>query len=157
MTDTIIGASPIQQKLYDHLSRHVEDEREVLLAYEALAGSTESEAFKYMASLILEDERRHHQVLADLAKAVRSSAELSRDPSPIPYLDIYKDRESIIAATDRLLKVEDEDRRQLKALAKELEGFEDTTLWSLMVKLMQADNDKHRMILRLVRKNARKA
>lgn len=156
MADTIIGASPIQQKLYDHLSRHVEDEREVLLAYEALAGSTQSEAFKYVASLILEDERRHHQVLADLAKAVRSSAELSGDPAPIPHLDIYKDRESIIAATDRLLKVEDEDRHQLKALATELEGFEDATLWSLMVKLMQADNEKHRMMLKFVRKNARR-
>lgn len=157
MTDTIIGASPIQQKLYDHLTSHVEDEREVLLAYEALADSTESKAFKYVATLILEDERRHHQVLAALAEAVHSSAQISGDPGPVPHLDIYKDRESILDATDRLLKVEDEDRRQLKALAKEMEVFEGTTLWPVMVKVMQADNDKHRMLLEFVRQSARKA
>lgn len=156
MTDTIIGASPFEQELYEHLQQHVDEEREVLQAYRDLAEATDSEAFKYVARLILEEEKRHHQVLADLAKTVRRSAELSRDPGPIPYLDLYKDRDSILAATDLLLEVEKKDRKELKRLAKELEDFEHTTLWSLMVKLMQADNDKHRMILKFVRKHARR-
>lgn len=157
MTDIIVGASPFQQRLYEHLSGHVEDEHEVLQAYSALADSTGSEAFKYVAELILDEERRHHQVLRDLTEAVRRAASLSGEPSPIPHLDLYKDREAILAATDRLLAVEEEDQRHLKALAKELEDFEGTTLWSLLVKLMQADNDKHRMILKFVKRNARRS
>jgi hypothetical protein len=154
-TDTIVGASPFEQELYDHVTGHVEDEREVLQAYEELAATTDSAAFRYAAELILAEERRHHQMLADLALTVRRSAELSPDPGPIPFLDLHKDRDAILAATERLLAVEDQDRKDLKRLAKELEPFEDTTLWALLVELMRADNEKHRTILKFVRKHTR--
>lgn len=151
MRDTISGASVWEQELYDHLSSHAEAELETLKAYEELASSTRSKAFRYLAGLILDDERRHHKMLNELAQSIRTSAELSGEPTPIPRLDLHHDREQILAATERFLAVEEEDNRELKRLSKELKDVRDTTLWQLVLELIKADNEKHRRILSFIR------
>src|SRR3546814_16656480 len=82
MSQTLVGASVFEQELYDHLTSHVADEVETLRAYQALAESTESQAFRFLAELILKDERRPNQMLEDLAETVKVSAELSMEPAP---------------------------------------------------------------------------
>lgn len=156
MAQTLIGASVFEQELYDHLTAHLAGEGEALQAYESLAERTESEAFAYLARLILDDERRHHRMLADLAETIRVSSEMAPGTPPIPYLDLHKDREAILEATDVLLAVEEEDERELKRLTKELADFKDTSLWPLVLEIMRADNAKHRMILTFVRKHAKR-
>jgi len=157
MFQTLVGASVFEQELYDHLSSHVDDEVEALRRYQSLADSAESKAFAFLAAMILEDERRHHRMLSDLAETVRVSAELRSDPIPIPFLDLHRDREAILAATEELLAVEKADEKELKRLAKEIKDFKDTTLWELMLEVMRADNAKHRMILRFIRDHAKSA
>lgn len=156
MSQTLSGASVFEQELYDHVSSHVDDEVDALRAYQALAESTQSKAFAFLAGMILEDERRHHRMLADLAETIRVSAELRGDPTPIPFLDLRKDREAILTATEELLAVEKADEKELKALAKEIKDFKDTTLWELMLEIMRADNAKHRMILKFIRDHAKR-
>lgn len=155
MTDLIPSASVFDQQLYDHIRAHGSGEAETLVAYEELAQTTESKAFAYLAGLILEDERRHHRLLADLAETIRTSAELSGKPTPIPYLDFHKDREAILKATRAFLKVERDDNRELKRLANEMKALKDTTAWTLILRIMQHDNAKHRLILRFIRDRAR--
>jgi rubrerythrin len=155
MPEPLVGVSVFDQRLYDHVSSHVENEVEALQGYEALAASTESKAFKFLAELILEDERRHHRMLADLAQTIKVSAGASREPARLPFLDLHKDREAILAATEKLLAIEQEDQEKLKKLAREVKDFRDTTLWELVLKIMEADNSKHRMILKFVRDHAR--
>lgn len=155
MAQTLIGASVFEQQLYDHVSAHVDNEMESLQAYQRLAESTESQAFAFLAHMILRDERRHHEMLQDLAKTIQVSAEMSHESTPIPYLDLYKDWQSILDATEQLLSVEKEDQKELKRLARELKDFKDTTLWDLMLGIMEADNAKHRMILKFIRDHAR--
>lgn len=156
MAETITGASVWEQQLYDHLCAHAEHERDTLVAYQHLAERTGSEAFKYLAGMILADERRHHELLNDLAETVRRSAALSGDDPLIPHVDFRVDRDEIIALTERFLAVEEEDNRQLEQLAKELKDVRDTTLWALVLRLMQDDNAKHRRILTFIRDHARK-
>lgn len=156
MPESLVGASVFDQRLYDHVSSHVEHEVEALQGYEALATSTESEAFKFLAGMILQDERKHHQLLADLAQTIKVTAELSREPARLPFLDLHKDREAIVAATEMLLEIEKEDQEQLKKLASEVKDFKDTSLWELVLKIMEADNTKHRMILKFVRDHAKR-
>lgn len=157
MNTAIPGASPWTQKLYDHLVSHVENERDVLVAYDELAASTDSPAFAYLARLILDDERRHHAMLDDLAATIRANAELSPDPLPIPDLAMFRaDRSKILAQTEWYLDVEREDQRMLAKLRKELRDVRDTTIWELVVRLIQHDNEKHRMILEFVRDRAEK-
>jgi rubrerythrin len=153
---SIPGASVWEQEVYDHLLHHVESEKEILQSYDALANQTESPAFAYLARLILDDERRHHAMLHDLAESIRTSALLSGEPRPIPDLGMFHaDRERILAETERFLAVEEQDNRELDRLAKELRDVRNTTLWQLVIRLIQHDNEKHRRILEFIRDRAR--
>jgi rubrerythrin len=152
----IPNASVVEQELYDHVTAHGKNEGEVLEAYADLAERTDSPAFAFLARLILEDERRHHQMLDALAESIRNSAELSGRPSPIPDLALFTaDRDRILVETERFLALEKEDNKELDRLAKRLKDVRDTTLWELVVRLMQADNAKHRRILEFIRARAR--
>jgi rubrerythrin len=152
----IPNASVVEQELYDHVTAHGRNEGEVLEAYADLAERTDSPAFAFLARLILEDERRHHQMLDALAESIRNSAELSGRPSPIPDLALFTaDRDRILVETERFLALEKEDDKELDRLAKRLKDVRDTTLWELVVRLMQADNAKHRRILEFIRARAR--
>lgn len=154
----IRGASAWEQQLYDHIVQHVEEELAVIRSYEQLAERTDSPAFAYLARLILDDERRHHQLLRDLAETIKTSAELSGEPTPIPNLGMWgADREQILAETERYLELEKKDNKELDTLVKELRDVRDTTLWELVVRLIQQDNDKHQRILKFIRDRARDA
>jgi hypothetical protein len=52
--------------------------------------------------------------------------------------------------TDQLIDRERADLKELKELQKDIRDLRDTTLWSLLVDLMQRDTDKHIAILRFV-------
>jgi len=152
----IAGASVWEQELYDHVTAHGKNEGEVLQGYAELAETTDSPAFAYLARLILDDERRHHQLLDELAETIRTTAELSGEPTPIPDLPLVTaDRERILTITERFLALENEDNKALDRLAKELKDVRNTTLWELVVRLMQDDNAKHRRILEFIRDRAR--
>lgn len=152
----IVGASVWEQEFFDHVTGHIENEKHVLEAYEELADSTDSPAFAYLARLILDDERRHHQLLRDLAETIRIDASMSREPAPIPDLALFRaDRTAIRQQARRLLAVEREDNRELERLARELRDFRDTTLWQLVIRLLQADNQKHCLILEFIASRAR--
>ena len=152
----IAGASEIEQELYDHVTAHGRNEGQVLQAYQELAEGGSPPAFAYLAGLILEDERRHHRLLDDLAATIRTSAELTGDPTPIPALSsLGADRDRILAETERFLALEQEDDAELTRLSRQLSDVRDTTAWDLIVRIMQLDNAKHRRILEFVRDRAR--
>jgi len=152
----IRGASVWEQRLYDHIVAHVDSELDVIRTYERLAEGTNSAAFGYLARLILDDERRHHRMLSDLAETIKRSAELRGEATPIPDLDMWgADRDEILAETKRYLKLEKEDNKELAQLAKELHDVKDTTLWEFVIRLIQRDNEKHQSILKFIRDRAR--
>jgi len=152
MTDTLVGASVWEQGIYNHLLSHVEAERGILESYRDAAERSESSAFRYLVNLIVEDEIRHHKRFSELAEALRSDAELSADPPVVPRLDWYKaDRKVISELTDGLLAQEKADAKELERLRRELKDVKDTTMWVLLVKLMEADTAKHLEILNFIR------
>jgi hypothetical protein len=152
----IAGASQIEQELYDHVTAHGRNEGQVLQAYQEVAEGSGPPAFAFLARLILEDERRHHRLLDDLAETIRASAELSGDPTPIPALTaLGADRDRILAETERFLALEEEDNADLARLRKQLKDVRDSTAWDLVLRIMQLDNEKHRRILEFIRDRAR--
>jgi hypothetical protein len=155
----ITGASVWEQELYDYVCDHVATEGAMLEKYQRLAeDQSGSPAFRYLANLILADERRHHQVFNDLAESIRQMAELRLEDEPIPSLHgLRSDRERITAATEQLLAAERADAKELKQFAKQLKELRDTTLWGLLVDLMRDDTAKHIKILSFIRDRADKA
>jgi bacterioferritin (cytochrome b1) len=155
----ITGASVWEQDLYDYVVDHVATEGAILDEYERLAADDSgSPAFRYLAGLILADERRHHQLYNELAESIRQMAELRLEEEPIPSLHgLRTDRHRIEDATERLLAAERADAKELKQFAKMLKEVRDTTLWALLVELMQDDTAKHIKILSFIRDRAEKA
>lgn len=152
MTDTLIGASVWEQGIYDHLLSHVEAERGILESYLDAAKRSESAAFRYLVDLIIEDEIRHHKRFQELADALRADAELSAESPAVPRLDWYKaDRKLIRELTDQLIGQEKADAKELERLRRELKDVKDTTLWVLLVKLMESDTSKHLEILDFIK------
>jgi hypothetical protein len=156
MSTRLLGASPWEQDIFDHVSGHVVHEGAVLEEYQRLADDPDgSAAFRYLAGLILADERRHHQLFNDLAESIRHMAEFRVDDEPIPSLQGLKaDRERIRATTEQLIEAERADARELKQLAKKLKDVRESTLWGLLLELMLDDTAKHIKILQFIRDRA---
>jgi ferritin len=156
MAENLIGASVWEDELYEHLTSHVDNERGLLEAYQSASAESGSAAFQYLAALIMEDEIRHHRRFQELASALRTDAEFRHEEPAIPRLDRWGAHpEKVVELTERLLQQERSDSRELKRLEKELRDLKDTTLWQLLVKLMEADTDKHIEILNFVKDHAR--
>lgn len=157
MSEHLVGASVWEQEIYDHVTEHVSAEGALLDDYLRLAEDESlSPAFRYLANLILEDERRHHRSFNELAESIRMAAELRVQDAPIPLLgSLRKDRDRVLEATERLLEAERADAHELKALAKKMKDVKDTTLWVLLVELMEHDTEKHMKILRFIKDHSK--
>jgi hypothetical protein len=153
----LVGASVWEERLYDHLTAHEQQEQEVLAEYQDAAAAANSAAFAYLADLIVDDEIRHHEICRDLAAALKTDAELRPEEPAIPRLDVAQgDPQKIIELTERLLESERADARELHRLAGEMKDVKDTTMWWLLVRLMEMDTAKHIEILEFVQHHARK-
>jgi hypothetical protein len=153
----LVGASVWEEELYDHLTSHEQKEREVLVKYQEAAAASKSAALAYLASLIVEDEIRHHKTFRDLASALKSEAELRPDEPVIPRLDVGKaDSQQVLELVEQLLESERADAKDLHHLAGQMKDVKDTTLWWLLVRLMEMDTAKHIEILEFARRQARK-
>lgn len=97
-------------------------------------------------------------MFSDLTEAIKQMGELRLDDVPIPSLDgLRDDRDRIIETTDRLLNAERDDAKKLNILAKKLENVRETTLWGLLIELVQHDTEKHIKILKFIREHAKKS
>ena len=149
------GASVWERELWNHLTTHVRDERALLESYAAVAQQTQSKAFAYLVNLLIEDEIRHHRMFTELAGSLKTEAELGGKPPTVPHMDLAKaDRGAVLQATSQLIKQEEKDARELRKLQHELRDVKDTTLWSLLVDLMERDTRKHIALLRFAKKHA---
>jgi hypothetical protein len=154
----LAGASIWESELFEHLSSHVENERDLLAEYQKAAADSGSAAFTYLVDLIMEDETRHHRLFRELTSALRSDVELCPDEPAVPRPDNWgPDPSRVVALTEALLAREHEDARELHHLTAALGELEDVTLWPLLVRLMAMDTAKHIAILEFVRRGARTA
>ena len=152
---TELTGSPWDEELLAHFTDHVNNEQELLEAY-AKFQEDGPEHVRYLVDLILSDEARHHRMFRELVNRVRSDIDF-RDYDPkVPYLRRGSaDTAALTDATERLLAFEHEDQKSLHRLQKELRPVRDTTLFSLLVELMELDTQKHIAILEFLRRSAR--
>lgn len=153
--EELAGASTWELDLFEHLTSHVELEQDALGEYVAAAERTGSDALRYLVGLIVEDEKRHHQMFVDLAASLKAEIESNVVGVLVPSLDLRSGAQSEIAEVlNRLLQTELKDKQELKRLRRKLRCVEDTTLWALLVELMQHDTAKHIAILKFARSHS---
>jgi len=156
MTEKLVGASVWEGEMYEHLTSHADNEQRILEEYQSASVDSGSAAFEYLVGLIVEDEIRHHRWFEELASSLRTDAEFLPEKPAIPRLTRWGEHPQQIAQlTEKLLEEERSDSHQLKQLEKELKDQKDTTLWHLLVKLMEIDTEKHIEILNFVKHHAR--
>lgn len=145
------GLSVIEAGLYRHLIEHVSSEAELIAAYRERAEAPDTpEAARYLIRLVLEDEERHHRLLHEIVTALGNDMAWRHDPDAVPNLPFGPPDRAIAEVTHRFLAAERTDRKQLRALRKELRPFRDTSLWALLVELMEHDTAKHIRILTFI-------
>lgn len=144
------GASAGDRDLVALLQRHGADEGQILAEYERFARSGGSAAARYLVGLIIDDERRHHRVMEEMANSVAWGGFDAEHPvDKLPPLDAAGSTE-LRAQTRRLLEFERRDARELKELRKSLKEYADTTVWRLLVDTMLLDTRKHQLILEFI-------
>ena len=157
MTDaSSAGPSVWERDLYAHLTTHVDGERALLEEYRSAAVTSPSKALSYLVNLLIDDEIRHHRIFTQLADSLRDDALFTGKNPAIPRIDFDQEtnRDAVLDLTDQLLRREQKDAQELKRLRREVRDVKDTSLWSLLVELMERDTQKHIAILRFAKKHA---
>jgi hypothetical protein len=152
------GASDDTRALVEVLASHGVEEGALLARYQRFENEASAPETRYLVKIILDDERRHHRLMVEMANALAWG--LSRQsPDPAVPDMTYGDADSVELAdeTKRLLDAEERDRVELKALQRRLRPFKDITLWQLLVDLMLLDTEKHARILRFILAHQRRS
>jgi len=139
-----VGASVADRDLVALISRHGREEAARLARYEALAGEA-SPATRYLVELIVEDERRHHRLLAEIADAIAWGS-VGHPGTGVPRSGAGDADAQVAREARALLATEKADRRELRRLRRRLRNYTGT-LWPLLVDVMVCDTDKHVRIL----------
>jgi len=151
---TELAGSQWDEQLLAHFDEHVSGELDLLEGYLAIR-DTGPEHVRYLIDMILDDEARHHRTFKELVNRLRSDIDF-RDYGPkVPYLKRDPETsQALVAATERFLAFERADGKSLRQLKKELRPVRDTTLFSLLIELMELDTKKHIAILEFIRRSS---
>ena len=149
-SNRLAGASVSEQEAFDALIAHERDEEDVIAAYEVFAKESESGVVRFLVQLIVDDERRHHEVLQQLANTIRAQATFEDTEPRLPYFDVHRQRDhGVLDATKRFLAVERKDRAHLKELAKTVESS-GGEVDAFVVDLIRMDTERHIAILKFI-------
>ena len=148
MRSDVDRGSPV--RLLETLRTHAEGEATVLASYRRLVDESPDEGVRYLGRLIIEDEERHHNVIAEMCNRIDSwiIEGLSIEPST-PALSPRVDR-VLLEETRRLIALERRDARELRALKRQLRNTPPISLLPLLVNLMLHDTETHIEILQFI-------
>lgn len=122
-------AEGVTRLLDDHLDR----ERAVVESYERFAGQDLPDLPRYLIALVVDDEKRHHLLMAEMARAfddldgtppTGSLLRSAMDQAPPPGL---------LEESERFLAAERADAKELRRLLKAMRVRPDHRLWDLLL------------------------
>lgn len=151
MADSDVRAEPVDEiKIANFLREHGPREGAALAAYEQLIAEVDDPGIRYLAQMILEDERRHHSMITAMLHQIESFLWNTEVDGAVPYLEDRVDP-SLHAATKGLLDLEHEDANELRHLRRALKHQPSGSLLPLLVECMLHDTAKHIAILETIR------
>jgi hypothetical protein len=109
------GASVDTRALVDLIAKHGTEEGRLLSTYEGLVDTAPDEGVRYLIGLILEDERRHHRLLAEIANSMAWGSIAGSPEDSTPDLPHALTGE-LLEQTRRLRKAEQTDYRELRRI-----------------------------------------
>jgi hypothetical protein len=142
-------------QLLAFVTDHIEQEHELLAAYQDIAEQSSDEYVRYLTELIVTDERRHHEILTEIANYLRAGVDGSDLRPRVPWLTRPNHPTALRQVATRLLHAEQRDRRQLRHFRRKLRPIRNTSLLSVLVEAMLLDTRKHILLLRAIRHTTR--
>jgi rubrerythrin len=139
------------------LGDHAGHEAQIVADYRRFSQEVSDPAVRYLIDLVVDDEDRHHRLLAELVEAVVAATDRRSAASALPTLGLGPQPPELRERTRHFLSAEDDDAHQLRALRKAMRDVRDTTIWALLVELMELDTQKHRRILSFIERHSREA
>ena len=137
------------------LEQHLADEGVILEQYQELADSSDA-AVRYIAELIIDDERRHHIVLTEMLNRIRTSAWFVDQEPRIPWFTRSADPQGLKKNVRRLRSFERHDLRELRKLERRLGFLRRDSINGVLVRALIMDTRKHLRYLRALDRLARK-
>ena len=141
------------EALADYLRHHVEAEQGALDAYEQALRDRPDDVASYLIRMILGDEARHHDIFEQIKNSLESSIRWQSVDPHLPQMRLEgDDAAQLLETTEKLLALEQEDAKELKALRKEWERDSgERRLWALLVETAEFDTKKHIRMLEFLR------
>ena len=144
------GASHSAYEIVNALDRHGKEEGELLERYQRFGEESQSSPWVgYLVGLIMEDEKRHHRLLEELANTIAWGALKGSPERVIPTFSAHGDQ-ALVAESRALLAHELQDRNRLRKMRRHLSEYGDVALWGLLIDLMLTDTEKHIRIFRFI-------
>ena len=151
------GASAAATEVVKALDRHGREEGEILARYERFVEDADSPVAQYLVRLIVDEERRHHRMLEELANTIAWGYLGDEDQPTVPHVPLHADyNREFRAETRALLHHELVDRKQLRHLERKVRRFGDVPMWQLLIELLRRDTEKHISILRFIQNDNRR-
>jgi rubrerythrin len=136
-------------ELWTLLRTHGQRESHALDAYAALVSASGDEGVRYLSRLILDDEERHHHMVAEMAN--RLTSELNEvELQPAVPAAVHGDA-ALLQKVRELLDLEQDDARELHRLRRQLRHEPTASLLPLLAELILHDTEKHIAILKFIR------
>ncbi|MCE9623285.1 MAG: hypothetical protein K8R99_13160 [Actinomycetia bacterium] len=138
--------------LSGYLGEHVKAEGHALKAYEDLLKDRPEDVASYLVNMVLSDEKRHHQMFADMQGSLERSIQWREVESHVPSIRITGDVSALLATTNELLRLEKADLKDLRRLRRTWARAKgERKLWSLLVRTAEMDTKKHIEVLTYLR------
>lgn len=149
---TTEGPSKVEQ-LLRHFEDHEYKEQKTLGEYRAAIEKTENPMVRFLLSLIRLDEEKHYEVVNAMLSTMQRSV-LWRD---LPAaLDVFQEvgageKEELLALAEKFIHLEREGIKEYENLLSETKDYYEG-LFSLLVRALIKDSEKHLMFLEFLQK-----
>ena len=149
------GVSETEQVM-NEFEAHERAEGQYTQRYKEIAEKCKSPLVKFLLGLIVTDEERHHAVTRAMAANLEESLRWTKIEGALPGIEDLSEADSeLVQITEEFIRVEKEGIDAYKELTKATKGYH-AGLFTLLLKSMIHDSEKHIDILEFLRANLKR-
>jgi hypothetical protein len=146
---------PVSERLIRALEAHIAAETEDATHASHLADASGDRAVNVLLELIVEDARRHQELLERMVRRLRQELDFTEAPTalPVPGATAFAGAEEALGALRALIRNEQEGARYLRHLARQDSNLYDG-YFALLLDTFARDAEKHVHLLRYLLRHA---
>jgi rubrerythrin len=151
------GISAVE-RLLNQFESHERQEMAFIDGYKSIVDGHKNPLVRFLLALIISDEEKHHAVVRAMATSLRADLTWSDAEGAIGNLGeiAAEERKDLLRLTAEFIAEEKRGIKEYKALAKSSKGYYEGS-FTLLLKTIVHDSEKHLMILEFLEKKLKQA